>query len=308
MNDSSLSRIDLISWILLIFLAILWGGSFFLAEVALDQVSPIMIALHRVFWASIILLIIIKVKHLELSKSISVWFCYLVMGALNNAIPFTLIFWGQAQVGSGLASILNGTTAIFGVLVAGIFLTDEALTRRKIIGVILGFVGVATIMGFQSLQSFDLGNIGQIAILGGAISYAFAGVWAKTYLSEYSSLANAFGMLLGSTLLLFPTVLFFEGVPNFYLSTNVLLSLIGLGFFSTALAYLLYFTILSRAGSANLLLVTLLIPPVTISMTYSILNKTYNGEGLLGFALIASGLLVIDGRVVKSLKNISRTR
>ena len=196
MNDSSLSRIDLISWISLIFLAILWGGSFFLAEVALDQVSPIMIALHRVFWASIILLIIIKVKHLELSKSISVWFCYLVMGALNNAIPFTLIFWGQAQVGSGLASILNGTTAIFGVLVAGIFLTDEALTRRKIIGVILGFVGVAIIMGFQSLQSFDLGNIGQIAILGGAISYAFAGVWAKTYLSEYSSLANAFGMLL----------------------------------------------------------------------------------------------------------------
>ena len=308
MNDSSLSRIDLISWILLIFLAILWGGSFFLAEVALDQVSPIMIALHRVFWASIILLIIIKVKRLELSKSISVWFCYLVMGALNNAIPFTLIFWGQAQVGSGLASILNGTTAIFGVLVAGIFLTDEALTRRKIIGVILGFVGVAIIMGFQSLQSFDLGNIGQIAILGGAISYAFAGVWAKTYLSEYSSLANAFGMLLGSTLLLFPTVLFFEGVPNFYLSTNVLLSLIGLGFFSTALAYLLYFTILSRAGSANLLLVTLLIPPVTISMTYSILNKTYNGEGLLGFALIASGLLVIDGRVAKSLKNLSKKK
>ena len=87
-----------------------------------------------------------------------------------------------------------------------------------------------------------------------------------------------------------------------------LMSLIGLGFFSTALAYLLYFTILSRAGSANLLLVTLLIPPVTISMTYSILNKTYNGEGLLGFALIASGLLVIDGRVVKSLKNISRTK
>jgi len=121
------------------------------------------------------------------------------MGALNNAIPFSLIFWGQMSIESGLASILNGTTAVFGAVVAGIFLIDEPLTSRKIIGAIFGIFGVAAIMGLDALKNFDLRNLGQLAILGAALSYAFAGVWGKRYLSDYPPAMNAFGMLVGST-------------------------------------------------------------------------------------------------------------
>ena len=290
-------NIDRTSGVFLLVLASLWGGSFFFAEIALSQVSPITIALHRVFWAAIILFFIIKVKDIKLPNLTRTWFIYLMMGALNNAIPFSLIFWGQAHVGSGLASILNGTTAIFGVVISGIFLTDEALTKRKFIGVSFGFFGVIMIMGFDSIQNFNPSNLAQLSILGGALSYAFAGVWGRRFLSDYSPISNAFGMLLGATILLIPTVLIFEGGPSFAISTDVFLSLISLGVFSTAFAYLLYFSILKRAGSANLMLVTLLIPPIAIAMSYFGLNKSYNGEGLYGFVLIALGLLIIDGRL-----------
>ena len=97
-------------------------------------------------------------------------------GVVNNAIPFSLIFWGQLTIESGLASILNGTTAVFGAIVASMFLQDEPLTMRKIIDAALGIAGVAAIMGFDALANFDLRNLAQLAVLGAALSYAFASV------------------------------------------------------------------------------------------------------------------------------------
>jgi drug/metabolite transporter (DMT)-like permease len=143
------------------------------------------------------------------------------MGALNNAIPFSLIFWSQTNIGSGLASILNSTTAFFGVVVADIFLVDEPLTRRKIIGAIFGIFGVAAIMGFDALTNFDPRNLAQVAILGAALSYGLAGVWGKRVLSSYPPVMNAFGMLVASTILMIPVAFFSEGMPGLTLSTEV---------------------------------------------------------------------------------------
>ena len=177
--------IDLTSGLLLLALATVWGGSFFFAEVALREVPPLTIALHRVFWAVPALYFVVWWQGIEIPKSIKVWLCYLVMGALNNAIPFSLIFWGQTSIGSGLASILNGTTAVFGAVVAGVLLSDEPLTPRKIVGALFGVLGVAVIMGIDALTHFSLQNLGQLAIIGAALSYAFAGVWGKRFLSSY---------------------------------------------------------------------------------------------------------------------------
>jgi drug/metabolite transporter (DMT)-like permease len=105
---------------MLLLLAAVWGGSFFFAEVALSEVPPLTITLHRVVWAVPILAVIVFLNGIALPRSLSVWGAYLVMGALNNAIPFSLIFWGQTQIESGLASILNGTTAIFAAVVAAL--------------------------------------------------------------------------------------------------------------------------------------------------------------------------------------------
>ena len=273
MSSGQSTSINLTSGLMLLGLATVWGGSFFFAEIALREVPPLTIALHRVFWAVPALIIVVCIKGLKFPRSIKVWFFYLVMGALNNAIPFSLIFWGQTNMGSGLASILNCMTAFFGVIVAGIFLADERLTSRKIIGAAFGVFGVAVIMGLDALTNFDLRNLAQVAILGAALSYAFAGVWGKLYLSGHPPIMNACGMLIGSTILMIPVVLFAEGTPVFTLSAPVWASLIAVALLSTAIAYLLYFEILARAGSANLMLVTLLIPPVAVGLSVAFLGE-----------------------------------
>jgi drug/metabolite transporter (DMT)-like permease len=302
MTQKQAPEIDLTSGLLLLGLATVWGGSFFFAEVALREVPPLTIALHRVFWAVPALFLVVLYQGLKIPRSIRAWSCYLVMGALNNAIPFSLIFWGQTNIGSGLASILNSTTAFFGVIVAGVLLVDEPLTTRKIIGAMFGVFGVAAIMGLDALTSFDLRNLAQLAILGAALSYAFAGVWGKRFLSDYPPVMNAFGMLVGSTLLMIPLAFISEGVPVLSLSTEVWASLVAVAILSTAVAYLFYFKILARAGSANLMLVTLLIPPIAVGLSVTILDENMGNEALLGFGLIAVGLLVTDGRLLNKLR------
>jgi drug/metabolite transporter (DMT)-like permease len=166
------------------------------------------------------------------------------------------------------------------------------------IGALCGLLGVAVIMGIEALTDFDPRNLGQLAVLTAGLSYAFAGVWAKRHLSTQPPILNAFGMLLGSTVLLTPIVFFIEGAPTVALAPKVWTSLIALSLVSTALAYLLYFEILRRAGSANLMLVTLLIPPVTIALSYTFLGERVEQEALYGLGLIALGLGVTDGRVL----------
>ena len=278
-------------------LAAVWGGSFFFGEIALREIPPLTITLYRVMWALPILALIVLLKGIYVPRSLKVWGAYLVMGALNNAIPFSLIFWGQTQIESGLASILNGTTAMFAAVVAGLLLRDESLTAKKIFGAVLGLTGVAFIMGPRALADFNLSDLAQLAILGATLSYAFAGVWGKTVLAGQPPLMNAFGMLIGSTVLMIPIVLMFDGPPNLELSKGVWAALIGLASLSTALAYVLYFAILARAGAANLLLVTLLIPPFAVGLGVLFLDEQMKLEALIGFAIIGLGFAVTDGRL-----------
>jgi len=293
---------DLTAALLLLALAAVWGGSFFFAEIALAEVPPLTITLHRVFWAVPMLAVIVALSGLKLPRDPRLWGAYLVMGGLNNAIPFSLIFWGQTHIESGLASILNGTTAVFGAVVAGIILVDEPLTRRKLIGAALGLVGVAVIMGPEALQSLDPGNLAQLAIVGAALSYAFASVWGKLRLAGQPPMMNALGMLIGSTVLMIPLVLLVDGPPSLSLSPKIWAALFGVAALSTVLAYILYFAILVRAGAANLMLVTLMIPPFAITLGAIFLGESLGIEAWIGFAVIALGLAITDGRLLRRTK------
>ena len=282
-------------------LAAVWGGSFFFVEVALREVGPLTIVLHRIFWAVPVLGLILWWKGHPVPKGFKIWGAYGVMGALNNAIPFMLIVWGQTQIEGGLASILNGTTAVFGAVVAGLLLVDERLNARKIIGALLGLIGVAAIMGPSAVSGLDLRNLGQLAILGAALSYSFGSVWGKIALKGLPPEVNAFGMLTASALIMIPLALIFEGIPSFTLSASVWGSLLGIAWLATALAYMLYFGILARAGAANLTLVTLMIPPFAVTLGWLLLGERLSIEAFIGFALIAIGLAVTDGRILRRL-------
>ena len=283
-------------------LAIIWGGSFFFAEIALRELPPMTITLHRVFWALPILIFVIWAKGITPPKSLKIWGAYLTMGALNNALPFSLIFWGQTQITSGLASILNGATGVTGVIVAGLFLSDERLTPTKLIGVVVGFFGVALTVGIEALQNFDLRSLAQMAILLAGLSYSIAGVWAKLRLSGQKPEMNALGMLLCSTVIMCPLALYIDGTPQFDLQISTWSALLALAVICTSLSYLLYFNILNRAGSGNLMLVTLLIPPFAITLGVLVLGESLAPISLVGFAFIALGLIIIDGRVIRLLQ------
>lgn len=284
---------------LLLVLAAVWGGSFFFAEIALTQVRPFTITLHRVFWAVPLLALCLYLKRLPIPRNPRVWGAYLVMGALNNAIPFSLIFWGQTQIDSGLASILNATTAMFGAVVAGVLLKDEPLTKNKLAGAALGIIGVALIMGPEALTTFNPASLAQLAVLAATLSYAFAGVWGRVALSGQPPLVNAFGMLAGSTLLMVPVVLLQDGMPRVDLSPAVWAALLAMAALSTALAYVLYFAILKMAGAANLLLVTLLIPAFAITLGVVFLDEQMKAGAWIGFAIIALGFAITDGRLLR---------
>lgn len=295
---TSNKNISPLAWGLLALLGVIWGGSFLSIRIALDEVGVFTSVAHRTGWAMCLLWFYVALRRLPVPKDPRIWFGFFVMGLLNNAIPFSLMAWGQLTIETGLTSILNASTAIFGVLLAACFFADERLSARKLAGVTLGFLGVATAIGLEHLMSFDLRSLAQLAIVAGTISYAFAGIWARKRLAGLSPEVAAAGMLTGSTLIMLPMAWVLEGPITLALTPLTWASIAYYVVIATAFAYLLYYRILAIAGSGNLMLVTLLVPPVAILLGALVLGEALHTRAYMGFGILALGLIILDGRAV----------
>ena len=285
-------------WSLIVILSVLWGGSFFFVGVAVKEMPPLTIVLCRVALASIILSTIVYLKGDKMPSSPGLWGAFIIMGALNNLIPFSLIVWGQTHIESGLASILNGTTPIFSVILAHYLTKEERLTKNRISGVVIGWMGVAILIGIESLRGFGVEVIGQIAILGAALSYAFAAIYGRRF-KGISPLIVATGMLCGSTIMMTPLALFVEQPWNLSPSGTSFMAIFGLAAISTSLAYIIYFRVLATAGATNILLVTFLIPLSAILLGATVLGEQLGWNAFVGMGLIFAGLIAIDGRLLE---------
>lgn len=289
------------AWAELILLGCIWGASFFSIRIALNEVPFVTSVLHRTGWAMVVLWAVVILSRLPVPRDPGIWFGFLVMGLLNNVIPFGLMAWAQLHVETGLTSILNAATAIFGVIVAALVFSDERLSLNKAIGVLLGFFGVATAIGLESFRSFDLRSVAQLAIIAGTVSYAFASAWARLRLGGLPPQVAAAGMLTGSTLIMLPAALIIDGPVQFDLMPVTWGAIGYYSIIATAGAYLLYYRVLAMAGSGNLMLVTLLIPPVAILLGAGFLNEELHPSAFVGFGLLALGLIILDGRATRSL-------
>ena len=285
------------TWLLIMLLGLIWGGTFFLSEILLLEMTPFQIVFHRVSIAAIIMVIYITWRGKRLPRDKRSWFALAIMGLLNNAIPFSAIVFGQQYITGGLAAILNSTTALFGVMLAGLFFKDERLTFRRLIGVIMGILGVAIIIGMNVLSHLSLTSIGQLLIIVSSISYAFAGIWGRLQVKNLGVEVTATGMLISSSVWMLILATMVEGFPLEALSLRSTAAILTFSVVCTAIAYLLYFAILSAAGAANLTLVTIIIPPFALMLDAFALGEWVTGQQLLGFAIIASGLLVISGKL-----------
>lgn len=285
-----------LEWVLLVILSILWGGSFFFVEVALTELPPLTIVLGRVGFAAVALILLVYVMGHRMPKDFRLWRAFLVMGALNNLIPFSLIVWGQTQIASGLASILNATTPLFTVALAHFLTHDEKITAYRLSGVLLGLVGVTVMIGGEVLGGLGLHVIAQLAVLGAALSYAFAGIFGRRF-KDTPPLVTAAGQVAATTVLMLPIALVVDQPWNLPApSLTTWGTIVGLALLSTAAAYIIYFRILATAGATNLLLVTFLIPVSTILLGVAILGEQMESKHIAGLVLISLGLAAIDGR------------
>lgn len=293
-----------IEWGLLITLSLLWGGAFIFNTMAVRELPTLTVVVCRLSLAAVTLLIIMRVMGQRLPRSGLVWAAFFAMGLLNNAIPFSLLVWGQSHIGAGVASILNATTPLFTVLVAHAFTRDEKLTIPRSLGVVIGLVGVAVMIGPDVLDDLGVNIWAQLACLGAALSYAFAAVFGRRFREMgVTPMATATGQVIASSLILLPVMLVIDQPWTLPMPSPLAIgALIAVAILSTALAYIIFFRILSAAGATNLALVTFLIPVSAVLLGVLLLGEVILPKHIVGMALISLGLAAIDGRPWRKLK------
>ena len=291
-------------WGIMLILAVIWGGAFMFIGVAVRHVDPLTYVWLRLTIAAGGMFLFLRIMGERLNLPRSVWGSILLLALLNNALPFTLFGWGQTHIASGLASILNATTPIWGVLVAHFFTSDERMTPRKIAGVLLGFAGVATMIGPMLLANVGTDALAQLACIAAALCYAVAAVWARRFRRMgIPPMSVTTGQLTAGALMMLPLALLIDQPwtqPPPPLTAWG--SIVALALLCTAFGYVLYFRLIDTAGATNALLVTLLVPPFAILFGSLFLNELPAPQDFAGLALIALGLAAIDGRVLKRLR------
>jgi len=290
-------------WLILGVLALIWGGAFFFIGVAVRHVPPLTYVLLRLSIAAAAMWTYLKVRRQPLGLPREVWGAILLLAFLNNALPFTLFGWGQTHIASGLASILNATTPIWGVVVAHFLTADERMSPRKIAGVLLGFGGVATMIGPALLSDIGTDGLAQLACVTASLSYALAAVWARRFRRlGVSPLSVTTGQLTAGAVMMLPFSLIVDQPwTRAFPPLSALAAITALALLCTAFGYVLYFRLIDRAGATNALLVTLLVPPVAILLGGLFLGEQLAPQDFMGLGLIALGLAAIDGRLVSAI-------
>ncbi len=286
-------------WAILGALALMWGGAFFFIGVAVRHVPPFTYVLLRLALAAAAMWALLAWRRQPLGLPREAWGAIALLALLNTALPFALFGWAQTHIASGLASILNATTPIWGVIVAHLFTADEKITPRKLAGVLIGFAGVAVMIGPGLIDSLGGGVLAQLACVVASLAYALAGVWARRFKAMgISPISVTTGQLTAGAAMMLPVALI--GDRPWAMAMPPLeawAAIIALAVLCTAFGYILYFRLIDRAGATNALLVTLLVPPTAILLGVLFLNEVIAPHDYAGLALIGLGLAAIDGRL-----------
>ena len=304
MSQKINQQMSLTDIVILLILSGLWGGSFFFIEILVNHLPPLTIVTFRVGLAAIALWLIVLALKLPLPKTRQQWMALLIVGLFNNALPFSLITWGQTEISSGLASILNATTPFFTVLVAGALLVDERITTFKLFGVLIGLLGTIVLIGPNALKGVTGSLLGQLAVMGAGLSYAVAGVFSRRFKQwDISPMIVATGQVTMATLILLPLALWIDRPwVNFNLPLEAIGAIAGLSMLSTVIAYTLYFRLIASAGATNAALVTFLVPISAILLGVIILGENFTLLQAFGMGLIGLGLLTMDGRLFRRVR------
>jgi drug/metabolite transporter (DMT)-like permease len=302
MSSDASPKLDGGSWTLLLLLALLWSVSFIFIKVAGEELPVFTLVLIRVGLAALVLHMVVLASGRAYPRQPGLLLRYVVMGVLNNVIPFALIFHATVSIGAGAASILNATSPIFALLVAHVVTADEKVTTAKLAGILLGWGGVAVMVGPGALAGLTGELLPAGAMLLASFFYGMAAVFGRSF-RDIDATVSATYQLTASTLILLPIALVVDRpwllpMP----SATTIVSAVGLAILSTSLGYVLYYALIRRAGATNTILVTLLIPVGGVVLSWLLLGEALTPAEAAGMLLIGSGLLVIDGRALQGLR------
>jgi len=289
-------------WGLLVVLTVVWSSSYLFAAFAMNDFSALIVVFGRVTLAAAALWVVIALRGIRVPVDPGILTRLLVLGLFNNAIPFTLVFTAQDTIATGLIAVMIAATPLVGVLLAQWMTTDERLTAARLIGAVLGLAGVGVMIGPGILAGLGGGTMAKLLVVAATLCFAFSPVYARR-LYGIDPMIVAAGQLTAASLVLVPVVILFDPpwdwpVPHW----SSLASLAALALACTAFAYVLYFHILAKAGATNVILVTILSPPGAMFLGATILGEVLSQGQITGFALVVTGIAVIDGRPLRWLR------
>ncbi len=283
-------------WLAFILLGTVWGSSFLWIKIAVQEIGPILLVALRLLFGILALLVVAAYNRPQWPRRRRVWINLALLGLINNALPYALISWGEQYIDSGVAAVLNSTTPLFTMIVAHLFLTDDRMTRQRVLSLLLGFAGVVMLFS-RDLFSGPRGSLlGQMAVLLASLSYAFASVFARRTTKELSLVIRALVPLLGADLLMWTLVPVFESPVTLPQLPLTWFSIVWLGVLGVAAAFLLYFYLLHSVGPTRTVLVTYIFPLVGVGLGVIFLNERLDWQLLAGTMLIIASVVMVNTR------------
>ncbi len=281
-------------YLLLVLLATLWGGSYLLTKIAVDEITPLCLVAARVSIAALVLFLVLMTRRIPIPRGSLIWKNLLVQSVLTSIGAWTVLSWGQQYVESGLASVLNSTAPLFVLAATPLIGTARDVGKVKILGGIVGVIGVYISMrdgfgspGYRYLE-------GMAACLLGAFLYAMAAIYGKQMFSSINSCAVAFGTMLWASVILLPMAFFFENPSELSPSINAIAAVLVLAILCTALAFIIYFRLIKTIGAVGVASQAYLRPMIGVFLGATILGEHMSLTIYLGIALCIAGVVLIN--------------
>jgi drug/metabolite transporter (DMT)-like permease len=287
-------RVSLLRFVLL---SAIWGSSFLFIKVALEGLAPAQVVAGRVWSGALVLLAVVALRRLALPRSLRLWGHLVLLALLANVVPFMLFSWAETHVDSSVAGLLNGATPLITIVLATVLLPEERATATRVVGLLLGFVGVVAIIGPWRPGVLSGEGTGQLACIGAAACYGLAITWTRRHVSDSGlPLLVLAAAQLGAAAVIMLLLAPFVATDPMQLDLDVVGAVLTLGVLGTGLAYLLYYALIRDVGATTASMVTYLIPVVAVALGVAVLGEDLHWNVFVGAAIVIGGVALAEGR------------
>ena len=304
MPSGSATRLD---WFLFILLGFFWGSSYLFIKIGVDEgLQPFTLVAARLFFGLLLLGAVVAIAREQLPRQPRMYGHLLMMGFFSVALPFILITWAEQSVDSSLAAVLTGAVPLFVIPIAAILLPTEKITLNAVIGIAIGLVGVAVVVGFNPASLAGTELLAQLALIGAAASYALGGVYARRNVQGLRPMIPAFFQVLFALVMTAIPAILLERPWEGPLTTNAIFAVIWLGILGSGAAYLIFFRLLRSWGATRTSLVAYLLPIWGLVLGAIVLSEPIDARLIAGTALVIAGIGLVNMR--GSVQQVLRRR